>query len=158
MPTTRRTTRSATSPTTRQTSGRHEVRTEDPVVVFLVGMRLNRPWKVTSWLPVLTGMPRMLAALARDPDSGLLGHRMLLGPGPGVTVVQYWRSLEHLHRFARAADAPHLPAWRRFNRTTAGSGDVGIWHEVYEVPAGSATGRYLDLPGSRLAGLAQVAA
>ncbi|MGI8864236.1 MAG: monooxygenase family protein [Solirubrobacteraceae bacterium] len=30
------------------------------LVVFLIGMRINRPWKVRQWWPVFTAMPRML--------------------------------------------------------------------------------------------------
>jgi Domain of unknown function (DUF4188) len=44
----------------------------------------------------------------------------------GPAVVQYWRSFEDLDRFARAADDPHPPAWRRFNRTVRATGDMGI--------------------------------
>src|SRR5207342_1870402 len=33
-------------------------------VVFLIGMRINKPWKVHKWLPVFLAMPRMLKELA----------------------------------------------------------------------------------------------
>ena len=29
-------------------------------VVFLIGMRINKPWKVHKWLPVFLAMPKML--------------------------------------------------------------------------------------------------
>ena len=32
---------------------------EDDFVVFLIGMRINRFWKVHKWLPVAMAMPRM---------------------------------------------------------------------------------------------------
>lgn len=32
----------------------------DEVVVFLIGMRVNRPWMVAQWWPVFTAMPKML--------------------------------------------------------------------------------------------------
>ena len=41
-------------------SGRYTAEIEGDFVVFLIGMRLNRPWKVHQWLPVLTGMQPML--------------------------------------------------------------------------------------------------
>jgi hypothetical protein len=46
---------------------------DDEVVVFLIGMRVNRPWRVTEWWPVFTAMPRMLRYLQQHPDKGLLG-------------------------------------------------------------------------------------
>ena len=77
----------------------------------------------------------MLRELARHPEQGLLGaHSGLLFGGPAV--VQYWRSFEHLERFARDPANLHLPAWRWFNRAVKASGEVGIWHETYLVPAG----------------------
>jgi hypothetical protein len=53
--------------------GRYTAEIEGDFVVFLIGMRLNRPWKVHRWLPVFAAMPRMLRELARDPERGLLG-------------------------------------------------------------------------------------
>ena len=43
------------------------------LVVFLIGMRINQPWRPDLWLPVFQAMPAMLAELSRDPDSGLAG-------------------------------------------------------------------------------------
>jgi hypothetical protein len=34
-------------------------------VVFLIGMRINKPWKVHKWLPVFLGMPKMLKGCFR---------------------------------------------------------------------------------------------
>ena len=133
--------------------GRHSARIEGDFVVFLVGMRINKPWKVHRWLPVLTAMPRMLRELSRDPQSGFLGATQgLLTTGP--VVVQYWRSFEDLERFARDPGASHLPAWRAFNRLVRGSGDVGIWHETYRVRAGEYEAIYGNMPR---VGLAKVA-
>ena len=103
------------------------------LVVFLIGMRINRPWRPDLWLPAFVAMPRMLAELSGDPESGLLGYRLLFGAG-GPTVVQYWRSVEQLHAYASRPDALHRPAWTAFNRRArAVPGAVGIWHETYVV-------------------------
>ena len=98
----------------------------DELVVFLIGMRVNRPWSVASWWPVFTAMPRMLRYLEQRPEKGLLGYHQAFLPAP--MVVQYWRSFADLERFARDRDDPHLEPWRQFNRRVAGrQGDVGIW-------------------------------
>lgn len=105
------------------------------LVVFLIGMRFNRPWRPDLWLPVFAAMPKMLTELSRDAGSGLLGFRVLLGSG-GPTVVQYWSSVEKLYAYASQPDAAHRPAWTAFNRRAragAGAGAVGIWHETYVV-------------------------
>jgi hypothetical protein len=130
--------------------GRYSAQIEGDFVVFLIGMRLNRPWKIHQWWPVFGGMQRMLAELARHPERGLLGaHAGLLNGGPAV--VQYWRSFEHLDRFARDPAGLHLPAWRWFNRAVKASGDVGIWHETYLVRAGAYEAIYGNMPRIGLA-------
>jgi hypothetical protein len=114
-------------------------------VVFLIGMRINKFWKVHKWLPVLWAMPRMLKELAGRPDSGLLGFRFHNGIRNHL-VVQYWRSFDHMERYARDPAAGHVPAWVAFNRRVGSSGDVGIWHETYRVAAGQYEAIYHNMP------------
>jgi hypothetical protein len=33
---------------------------EGEFVVFLIGMRINKPWELHKWLPVFLAMPKML--------------------------------------------------------------------------------------------------
>jgi hypothetical protein len=106
---------------------------EGDFVVFIIGMRINSPWKVHKWLPVFRAMPRMLKELVARPDSGFLGS--ISG---GLLIVQYWRSFKHLEAYARDQDQLHWPAWKAFNKRVRRSrADVGIWHETYQVRAES---------------------
>jgi hypothetical protein len=115
---------------------------EGEFVVFLIGMRINKPWKVHKWLPVLLQMPKLLKELEAQPESGFLGHN-----GMGKVMVQYWRSFEHLEAYARAKDKQHWPAWVEFNRRMGGSrGDVGIWHETYRIQPGQFEAIYSGMP------------
>jgi hypothetical protein len=115
---------------------------EGDFVVFVIGMRPNRPWKVHRWLPVVLAMRRMLAELAQHPEHGLLGFEQGLLGGP--VVVQYWRSRADLERFAHGE--LHVPAWREFNQRVRATGDVGVWHETYEVRAGAYESVYVNMP------------
>ncbi len=125
--------------------GRNAGRLDGDFVVFLIGMRVNRPLRLREWVPVFTAMPRMLRELERRPETGFLGATLgLWTTGPSVT--QYWRSFEDLERYARDADAEHLPAWRRFNQRARESGSVGIWHETYKVRAGEYEAIYGNMP------------
>jgi hypothetical protein len=108
-------------------------------VVFLTGMRLNKPWKVHKWWPVFVAMPRMLRRLTEE-DLGMLGFQFAFRP-TGPILMQYWRSAEQLQRFARDALLPHLSAWRMFNRWVGFTGDVGFWHETYVVQPGGYVSR-----------------
>ena len=47
---------------------------EGEFVVFLIGMRINKPWKLHKWLPAFLAMPKMLKELEAHPESGFLGH------------------------------------------------------------------------------------
>jgi len=120
---------------------------EGDFVVFLIGMRINKPWKVHKWLPVFLAMPKMLKELQGRPESGFLGH--IFG---AKVIVQYWRSFEHLEAYARDHDQSHWPAWVDFNRRVGRSrGDVGIWHETYQVRAGEYECVYSGMPPFGLA-------
>lgn len=115
---------------------------EGDFVVLLIGMRINKPWLVHKWLPVALGMKRMITELAAHPESGFLGYEQ-----GGTLFVQYWRSYEHLERFARNPDQTHFPAWVAFNKANAKTrGDVGIWHETYSIPAGHYEAIYSGMP------------
>jgi Domain of unknown function (DUF4188) len=119
-------------------------------VVFLIGMRINKLWKVWKWAPVVAAMPRMIIELMQQPELGLLHARTHFGLR-NILVVQYWRSFEHLHRYAVDPAKAHLPAWKAFNKAIASNGDVGIWHETYLVPAGSYESVYNNMPRHGLA-------
>jgi hypothetical protein len=116
-------------------------------VVFLIGLRINKPLKPHKWIPVVMAMPRMLRELQADPSSGFLGCQQFLG-----VIVQYWRSFDHLERYARNHDREHWPAWVAFNQKVGNaSGDVGIWHETYKVSAGQYECVYGAMPRFGLA-------
>ncbi len=120
---------------------------EGDFVVFLIGMRINKPWKLHKWLPAFQAMPRMIRELEARPESGFLGHIASLG-----VIVQYWRSFEHLEAYARDHNQRHWPAWVDFNRRVGASrGDVGIWHETYRVRDGEYQCVYSGMPPFGLA-------
>jgi len=119
---------------------------EGDFVVFLIGMRINRLWKVWQWLPVLIAMPRMIRELEAHPESGFLGANQYAGSPIRPMLVQYWRSFEQLEAYARSKDNEHWPAWVAFNKRIGSNGDVGIWHETYLVPAGAYDSVYNNMP------------
>jgi hypothetical protein len=134
--------------------GRCTAQIDGPFVVFLIGMRVNRLLALRRWTRVAAAMPPMIAELKRNPELGLL-HAQFFMYWRGVGVVQYWRSFEHLHAYAHARDAQHLPAWAEFNRRIGGDGSVGIWHETYMVTQGQYECIYVNMPRFGLCGASQ---
>ena len=120
------------------------VQMEGDFVVFLIGMRINRLWKIHKWLPVILAMPKMLIELSKNPESGFMGYQMMGGLPP--VIIQYWKSFEHLEAYAKDRDAHHYPAWKAYNLKSKSSGDVGIWHETFKVKAGEYECVYNNMP------------
>lgn len=130
--------------------GRVVVDYEDDLVVFTVGMRVNKFWKFGKWVPVFASMPKMLRELHADPDLGLLDSRTMVG-GRVIMVVQYWRSEGHLERYAHSQVHAHRGFWKWFNRNVKSNGEVGLWHELYKVRAGEYDTSYINMPPYGLA-------
>ena len=116
----------------------------DEFIVFLIGMRVNKPWKIHKWLPVARAMARMLKELEAHRELGLR-HVESWG-GRTSIMVQYWDSFEALETYATAKTSEHLPAWGEFNKAVGSNGDVGIWHETYRVRPGDFECVYHNMP------------
>jgi hypothetical protein len=90
-------------------------------------------------------MPPMIEELMANKESGFL-HAEYAMYWRGVATIQYWRSFEHLHAYAHARDAKHMPAWAAYNRAVGGNGSVGVWHETYQVASGEYEAIYVNMP------------
>lgn len=122
--------------------GRWTADIDGDFVVFLIGFRLRPSPKALAAVRLLAEFPKMVADLAADPDKGLLAYRSL-----GLTSIQYWRSFEHLERFARNPDDRHAVVWREwYHRAQHLNAAVGIWHETYRVRAGDYEAIYQGMP------------
>ncbi len=130
--------------------GRFTADTDQPFVVFLIGMRINKLLAFRKWMPTAAAMGPMLRSLYQHPESGFLGGEVILYRG-GIGLIQYWRTTEDLERFARSPQEAHLKAWQRFNKAIGKDGSVGIWHETYRVAAGDYEAIYGNMPRFGLA-------
>ena len=126
-------------------NGRYTAKTDEPFVIFLIGMRLNQWWRFDKWLPVAAAMGPMLQALYKHPEKGFLHAEYFFNFG-GPVLIQYWRSFEDLEHFARQPSDPHLEAWKRFNQAVGSGGSVGIWHETYVIAPGQYECVYGNMP------------
>ena len=119
---------------------------KEPLVLFLIGMRINTLWRVWEWFPAFLAMPTMIVELYKNPELGFLRARTEMA-GRTITVIQYWKSFEALEAYASMSDRKHRPAWTAFyNRATSGTGAVGIYHETYVIRPGEVESLYVDMP------------
>ena len=123
--------------------GRWTARIDGDFVVFLIGPRveLRHPIRSFNDLGGMRGMQHMLKYLKAHPEKGLLGFETA-----GLTIIQYWRSFEHLERFAADTDDPHLEVWRKYWKRVGKSPRTGIWHETFLVRAGEYESIYGNMP------------
>ena len=129
--------------------GRWTAEIDGDFVVFLIGARPSLRHLPTSVRDIggLRGMKGMLDYLTERPEKGLLGYQMGF-----PTIVQYWRSFEHLEAFAKDQDDPHLAVWRSYWKRVGTSARSGIWHETYLVHANEYEAVYGNMPTFGLAG------
>jgi Domain of unknown function (DUF4188) len=125
--------------------GRFAAQTDEPFVVFVIGMRINKLFAMRKWVPTVRAMFPMLRELYQHPELGFRSGEVILFRR-GLAIMQYWRSFEDLETFARAPHGPHLPRWRRFNQEVGKDGTVGIFHETYLVERGAYEAVYANMP------------
>lgn len=130
-------------------NGRFSVTNDDEIVLFLVGVRVNRIRMIRKWLPVVRAIRPLLREATAGEDPALLGYRVHRCGIREIVVVQYWRSVDELMAFADGA--VHRRSWTDFYRLATAGAAVGLWHETYAVPAGRYEAIYGIVPPLGLA-------
>lgn len=125
-------------------TGRYTIDNTEDIVVFIIGMRINNRMAVHKWLPVFNAMPGMIKELYTNKDElGFLSMESYFGLRT-TAMIQYWRSTDDLLSYAK--NERHLTAWKKFNQITSNNDTVGIYHETYQVKAGSYESIYGNMP------------
>lgn len=122
---------------------RSTVLPKNNVTVFLIGVHINKPLKITKWLPVLLAMPPMLKELSIRKNLGCLSFETLF-KYKGVHIIQYWESNEKLLTYSKMPK--HLKAWKTFSKLLKNNDAVGFYHETYNVNAKEYENIYLNMP------------
>jgi heme-degrading monooxygenase HmoA len=125
-------------------TGRYTTENNDNIVVFLIGMRVNKRLALHKWLPVFNAMPGMIKELYTNKDElGFLSMESYFGLRTTV-MIQYWRSTEDLLAYSK--NEKHLTAWKNFNKKIGNNDAVGIYHETYELKIGNYESIYGNMP------------
>ncbi len=113
-------------------------------VVFLIGMRVNEPLKIRTWLPFMQAMPKMIKELKNQPETGFL-HAEIWYSRTSI-MLQYWRSIEELNAYLQNTQSTDLPAWSTFSQADNSDGVVGVWQEAYIASPGRYDTIYVNMP------------
>jgi hypothetical protein len=125
-------------------TGRYTTENTEDLVVFIIGMRVNKWFAIHKWLPVFNAMPGMIKELYTNKDElGFLSMESYFGLRTS-TMIQYWRSMEELLAYAK--NEKHLSAWENFNKKVGNNDAVGIYHETYQIRKGSYESIYGNMP------------
>lgn len=124
--------------------GRYTVDNSEDIVVFLIGMRINKWWAIHKWLPVLLAMPPMIIELYTHKEKlGFLSEESFFGLRKTVSI-QYWKTTDEL--IAYAANEKHMTAWKAFNQKMRNNDAVAVYHETYSVHNGNYECIYVNMP------------
>jgi len=125
-------------------TGRYTTDNTENIVVFIIGMRINKRLALHKWLPVFSAMPGMIKELyTHKEELGFLSMESYFGLRTTV-MIQYWRSMEDLMAYAK--NDRHLKAWKNFNKKVGNADTVGIYHETYEIKKGNYESVYGNMP------------
>ncbi|RVT62549.1 DUF4188 domain-containing protein [Niallia taxi] len=125
-------------------TGRYTIDNSEDIVVFIIGMRVNKRLAMHKWLPVFTAMPGMIKELYTNKEElGFLSMESYFGMKT-TAMIQYWRSVEDL--LAYAHNEKHLTAWKSFNQKVGNNDAVGIYHETYQIRKGNYEAIYANMP------------
>jgi hypothetical protein len=125
--------------------GRYTAQTDKLVVMFVIGMRVNRFRDLGRWTFTAAAMPRMLKELASKPESGFISSTTYIR-WREIMGIQYWESFDKLLAYAHDRKGEHFPAWAEFIRRVGYDGKVGIWHETYLIEPGKFECVYGNMP------------
>ena len=128
---------------------------EDEFVVFLVGTRSNSAFPMNKTDKKMgDAMKAMMQELEAKPELGCLAVENYGGHSTGsdTLYVQYWKSVDHLQKFAQDSQNSHYSPWKWLMRVGRESDEVGFWHETFKVNKGEYEAIYVNLPRIHLAG------
>jgi heme-degrading monooxygenase HmoA len=125
-------------------TGRYTTENTEDIVVFIIGMRVNKRFALHKWLPVFNAMPGMIKELYTNKDElGFLSMESYFGLRTSA-MIQYWRSMDDLLAYAK--NEKHLSAWANFNKKVGNNDAVGIYHETYQIRNRSYESVYGNMP------------
>ena len=125
-------------------TGRYTIDNTEDIVVFIIGMRVNKRLAIHKWLPVFNAMPGMIKELYMNKEElGFISMENYFGLRT-TAMIQYWRSTEDLLAYAK--NEKHLTAWKNFNQKVGNNDAVGIYHETYQISKGNYESVYVNMP------------
>lgn len=130
--------------------GRYTARSDIPVTVFAIGMRINRLYAVHKWFWPTINTFRLWRHMQWQRPAGYLGGYLFVY-WRGLGMLQYWKDFESLEAFSHDTQQPHMSAWLHLAMQTRSDKTFGYWHETYQVAPGTSEAIYGSMPQFGLA-------
>lgn len=130
--------------------GRYTASATQPLVLFAIGMRINRLHAIHRWLRPTINTVRLWRHMQWVRPKGYLGGYLYLY-WRGVGMTQYWQDFDSLVAFSHDASQPHVAAWQQLAKLTRHDQTFGYWHETYLVAPGTSEAIYGSMPRFGLA-------
>ena len=131
-------------------AGQYAAAIDKPVIVTLIGFRINKLWAIHHWLPFFVRFVTLKNySMRRHKTSVLLSKTWFAWRE--IMLLQYWSSLDSLEEFAQSNAKPHIKSWRDYNKKIAKHGSFGIWHEMYYIEPDCHESVYNNMPRTSLA-------
>jgi len=83
-------------------SGCYTVDSKEDIVVFIIGMRINKLFSFSKWLSVFMAMPPMIKELYLNKKLVFL-HTEVSFSWKAITLLQYWKSFKQFEFYAKGA-------------------------------------------------------
>lgn len=130
--------------------GRYTAEFKDTIIVFVIGMRVNRLFALHKWLLPTFNTLRLWIHVKTNPPKGYLyGYLYLYCRGIGM--MQYWHDFTALETFSHDKNQPHYKAWSQLALQTESDKTFGYWHETYEINPNRTEAIYGSMPRFGLA-------
>src|SRR4051812_20436059 len=110
---------------------------------------IARRWSGRGLVKRLMAQVEMSASRAIAEGAGLLRSETFAMGNNHRGVIQYWRDFAALETWSR--QTPHVAWWRAAVERMRRRGDIGVYHEAFQVPRVGIESIYLDCPTLGLA-------
>jgi len=121
---------------------------------------MNNSYASADFKWVSEAFESMVKELESDPEKyGYLGGDQFMSTNPytnGPSMIQYWRSQEHLNAYAKSRMNKHFQPMLKSAKQVRESSAYGFYHESFRIHAGEYDCVYMNMPRTLLGAVGEL--